>query len=155
MDVVTETFTLLLSAVPKLTGVARPGVGALEVADEGVLKLLPVVDPSSREVLEPRSCQVCEVQRDVLDDEEVVGRPSIATGEAVVLEPYARVGLAVVLGHRGRGTVACRRCHGVHVQTEGPRTTGVRCRAPASIFVAVVATAAPLVVSFVGSAPTV
>jgi hypothetical protein len=55
-NVVTETLTLLLPAMAKSTRIARPHVVTLEVPYEGVPEMVPVVDPPSREVLEPGMC---------------------------------------------------------------------------------------------------
>jgi hypothetical protein len=61
------------------------GVGALEVADEDSAQVCPVVDLAAGQVLEPRPRGVAEVERQILDDEEVVCRPARVTRESVVL----------------------------------------------------------------------
>jgi hypothetical protein len=60
-NVITEILALLLPAMAKFAHIARPHVGTLEVPYEGVLELGPVVEPPSREVLEPGTCLVGEV----------------------------------------------------------------------------------------------
>jgi hypothetical protein len=104
-NVVTVTLALLLPAMAKFTRVAKPRVGTLEVPYDGVPKLGPVVDPPSRVVLEPGTCRVGEVQRDAFDDEQIVGRSIVVAGKVIVLKPYARVGLPVVLCDSGQGTI--------------------------------------------------
>jgi hypothetical protein len=104
--VVTETLTLLLLAMAKFAGVARPGVGALEVPYEGVSELSLVVDLHLGEALEPGKCQVGKVQQDALDDEHIACRPAVVAGEAVVLKPKARVGLSIILCDGGRSTIS-------------------------------------------------
>jgi hypothetical protein len=52
-------------------------------------------------VLEPCPRGVAEVERQVLDDEEIVRRSPGVAGESVVLKPHAGVGLPVVPGYVG------------------------------------------------------
>jgi hypothetical protein len=52
----TETLALLLQAMAKFARIAGSRIGALEVSYEGILELGPIVDPPSREVLEPGTC---------------------------------------------------------------------------------------------------
>jgi hypothetical protein len=51
----------------------------------------PVIDLVARQVLEPRACGIAEVERQVLDDEQVIGRSPGVARESVVLEPYTGV----------------------------------------------------------------
>jgi hypothetical protein len=60
---------------------------------EGIPKLGPIIDPPLREVLEPGTCQVGKVQWDALDDEQITGCAAVVAGNAIVLKPYALVGL--------------------------------------------------------------
>jgi hypothetical protein len=100
--VLAETLPRLLLAVAQLPLLAGARVRALKVSDEDSVEVGPVVDIVARQVLELRARGVTEVKRQVLDDEEVVGRsPSVAC-EPVVLEPYAGVGVPIVSRHIGR-----------------------------------------------------
>jgi hypothetical protein len=76
---------------------------ALEVADEDSTQVSPVIDLVARQVLEPCACRVTEVERQILNDEEVIGRSTSMACEPVVLEPYAGVGVPIVSRHIGRG----------------------------------------------------
>jgi hypothetical protein len=104
VNLVIETLTLLLPAMTKFTHIAMPRVGTLEVPYEGIPEMGPVVDPPSREVLDPGMCRVGEVQRDAFDNEQIIDRAAAVAGEAVVLKPYTWVGLpsyfAIVFGAR-------------------------------------------------------
>jgi hypothetical protein len=63
-------------------------------------------------VLEPSARGVAEVERQVLDDEEVVGHfPGMAC-EPLILEPYAGVGILVVSWYIGRSPEARRKRRG-------------------------------------------
>jgi hypothetical protein len=61
----------------------------------------PVVDLVARKVVEPRACGVAEVERQVLDHEEIVGHSTGVAREPVVLEPYAGLGVPIVPWHIG------------------------------------------------------
>jgi hypothetical protein len=50
------------------------------------------MDAIHRETLEPCLGTLCEVERQVLYDEEVVICPACSTGETEVLQPHDRVG---------------------------------------------------------------
>jgi hypothetical protein len=75
--VVAETLALLLSVMAKFARVAGPRVDALVVTYEGIPELGPTVDPPSREVLEPGTRRVSEVQWDALNDEQIVVAPPL------------------------------------------------------------------------------
>jgi hypothetical protein len=60
------------------------------------------MDLAGRQVLEPRTRRVGEVQGEVADDDLVTGGPAQLARKAVVVEPYAGVCFPVVLGD-GRG----------------------------------------------------
>jgi hypothetical protein len=77
-----------------------------------------------------------------LDDEQIISCADVVAGKAIVLKPYARVGLPIVLRGGGRSTILswglqrgrwCRK----------PADLRVRCRAPASILTDVVAAPVP------------
>jgi hypothetical protein len=67
------------------------------VPDEDGAEISLVADATELELLKPSPGQARQKQRKVLDDEVIVGSPG-PHGEAVVLEPMVRVGLAIVLG---------------------------------------------------------
>jgi hypothetical protein len=142
-NVVKETLTLILLAMAKFARIARPRVGTLEVPYEGMPELVPVVDPPSREVLEPGTCRVGEVQWDALDDEQIVGRAAIVAGEAIVFKSYTWVGLLAVLHDGGGGAIPSLGIRSENAGAEGLRTSGVRRRALAPVLTVVVAAPTP------------
>jgi hypothetical protein len=75
-----------------------------------------------------------EVQRDAFYDEQIAGRAAVVAGKAIILEPYARVGLRIVVRDGGRSTISSggRWCL-------KPADPGVRRRTPAPILTGVVA----------------
>jgi hypothetical protein len=79
-----------------------------------------------RQVLEPRARGIAEVERQVLDDEEVVGRSPGVACELVVLEPYVGVGVPIVSRHIGQSQVARRKFHVTDALDKGPRTSLVQ-----------------------------
>jgi hypothetical protein len=64
------------------------------------------LDLVAAQVLEPRACGIAEVERQVLDHEEIVNRSSSMARKSVVLEPYAGIGVLVVSWHIGWGPEA-------------------------------------------------
>jgi hypothetical protein len=77
-------------------------------------------------MLEPRACGVTKVEQQVLDHEEVVGRPASVARESVVLEPYTGVVspsyLGMLVGARKReGNFASRM---LRPKARGPRWFG-------------------------------
>jgi hypothetical protein len=104
--VLAKTLPQLLLAVTQLPLLAGVHVRALEVADEDPTQVGPVVDLVVWQVLEPCICIVAEVERQVLDHEEIVGRPTGVAREPVVLEPYTGVGVPIVSRHVGRSPKA-------------------------------------------------
>ena len=66
------------------------------------------MDAVCGEVLEPRSGAFCEVERKVLDDEDVIIRPSCSKGKAEVYQPYSGVGVLGVFGIVRRCAEPCR-----------------------------------------------
>jgi hypothetical protein len=101
-------------------------VRALKVADEDSAQVSPVVNLVPRQVLEPCARGIAEVERQVLDDEEVVGRSPGMACEPVVLEPYAGVGVPIVSWHIGRSPEARRKRHVVDALAKSPRTSLVQ-----------------------------
>jgi hypothetical protein len=73
-DVLAQALSRLLLAVAQLPLLARARVRALEVLDKNSAQVGPAIDLVAWQVLEPRTCRVTEVERQVLDDEEVVRR---------------------------------------------------------------------------------
>jgi hypothetical protein len=84
------------------------------------------VDLVPRQVLKPSACGVAEVERQVLDDEKVVGcSPGVAC-KPVVLEPYAGVSVPVVSWDIGRSPEARRKFRVADALAKGPWTLLVR-----------------------------
>jgi hypothetical protein len=98
---VPERLARLLGACAQIPGVPRAHVCALEVPHEGADQVVPVVDLAGRQVLEPRPRRVCEVQRQVADDDLVGGGPAQLARQAIVVESHTRVRLPRVLIDRG------------------------------------------------------
>jgi hypothetical protein len=96
----------LLFAVAQLPLLARAHVRAFEVADKNTMQVRPVLDLVARQMLEPRACGVAEVERQILDHEEIVSHPTGVAHEPVVLEPHTGVGVPVVSRYVGRGLEA-------------------------------------------------
>jgi hypothetical protein len=78
------------------------------------------MDLVARQMLEPRTCRVAEVERQVLDHEEIVGRPTGVAREPVVLEPYTGVGVPVVSRHVGRSPEARGELHVTDAPAKSP-----------------------------------
>jgi hypothetical protein len=74
-------------------------------------------------VLEPCPRGVTKVERQVLDDEEIVCRSPGMARESVVLEPYAGVSVPGVPWHVGRGTKAQRELHVADAPAKGSWTS--------------------------------
>ena len=68
-DEVSEGLIGLLPASPEVPGVPRAHVSALEVPDEDLDEVGPVVDHAVRKVLEPCSSCIGQMQWEVADDE--------------------------------------------------------------------------------------
>lgn len=73
-------------------------VHALEITNESLLEVSPVVDDVARQVLEPCPCPLYEVNGQELDDQGIVLGSFHMAGEAVVFQPNTRVGHPVVFG---------------------------------------------------------
>jgi hypothetical protein len=69
---------------------------------------------------------VAEVERQILDDEEVVCRSPGVASESVVLEPYAGVGVPVVPRYVSRSADARMELRVTDALTKGPWTPLVR-----------------------------
>jgi hypothetical protein len=70
---VPERLAGLLGAGAQVPGVPRVYVRALEVANERVDKVVPIVDLAGRQVLKPRPRRVGDVLGEVADDDFVAG----------------------------------------------------------------------------------
>jgi hypothetical protein len=115
-----------LLAVAQLPLLAGAHVCALKVGDKDLTQVGPVVDLVRRQVLEPSARGVAEVERHVLDGEEVVGHSPGVACELVVLEPYAGVGVPVVSWYIGRSPEVRRKFCVADALTKarGPRWFG-------------------------------
>ena len=78
-DEVSEGLIGLLSAAPEVPGVPRVHICALEVPDEDLDQVGPVVDHALREVLEPCSGRIGQVEWQVADDEQIIVRSAQLT----------------------------------------------------------------------------
>jgi hypothetical protein len=96
-DVISRRFLLLLSATLQIPRIAGSHVCALKVVGEDLLEIVPTIDRVSRQVIEPSSERVGQVDVEEMDDEEVIVHPTHPTREAVVLQPDIGIGLAVIL----------------------------------------------------------
>jgi hypothetical protein len=97
LDAILQGFPLHLSATVQIPRIARPHVCALKVAGEDLLEILPTIDRVSRQVIVPSSGRLGQVDGEELDDEEAIVCPTCPAHEAVVLQPYAGIGLAIIL----------------------------------------------------------
>jgi len=73
-DEVSKGLIGLLPVAPEVPGVPRVHICALEVPDEDLDHVGPVVDHALREMLEPGPGRIGQVQWKVADDEEVIVR---------------------------------------------------------------------------------
>jgi hypothetical protein len=80
------------------------------------------LDLVAGQVLEPRARGVAEVERQILDHEEIISRPTGVACELVVLEPYAGVGIPIVPRYVGRGPEAREELRITDAPAEGPWT---------------------------------
>jgi hypothetical protein len=105
----------------------------------------PNADLVVGQVLEPCLRGIHEVERQVLDDEEVVCRPPRGR-KPVVLEPHAGVGVLVIPADIGRSSETRGEPHTPHALVKSSRTPLVQRLAAATVVVAVIASSAPSVV---------
>lgn len=90
-NVIPEAFPILLGAPLKVPGALGALVGALEVLDEGLPEVDPVVDGAGWQMFEPGPRSLRKVDGEELDDEVVVLDPHHAAREAVVFQPYTGI----------------------------------------------------------------
>ena len=69
-----ERLVWLLATTLEVPGVLRAHVCALEITDEDLYQVTPVVDLQGREVFELGSRRVSQEQGEVADDEQVIVR---------------------------------------------------------------------------------
>jgi hypothetical protein len=118
----------LLGACVQVPGVPRAHACALEVPHEGADQVIPVVDLTSWQVLEPHPGGVSEVQRQVADNDLVGGGSTQLARLAIVVEPYTGVRLPCVLVDR-RGLVeALREARRADLPAEHAGPRGLRGR---------------------------
>jgi hypothetical protein len=81
------------------------------------------VDPTGRQVLEPRLSRVREVHWQVADDDLVGGGAAQLARQVIIIEPYSRVRLPCVLVDRGGLVEALRKSRYEDLPAEhaGPR----------------------------------
>jgi hypothetical protein len=117
----------------------------LKVAGEDLLKILPAIDQVSGQVNKP--CPSCVINGEKLDDEEVVIHLTRLAGKAVVLQPNARIGFAVILDDVVWRLKALREAHVSHIALEhlGPRPFGAEAVPFSNIVLAAVLGTRPLI----------
>jgi hypothetical protein len=71
-------------------------VGALEIASKDLLKVVPTIDGVSQKMVQPGHGRFSQIYREELDNEQIIDCPSRSTREAIILQPDAGVGFAVV-----------------------------------------------------------
>ena len=72
LDEVSERLVRLLVTTLEVLGVLGAHVCALEIPDEDLYQVAPVVELQGSEVFEPGSCRVLQEQGEVADDEQVI-----------------------------------------------------------------------------------
>jgi hypothetical protein len=75
-DVIPEGFTRFLLAAPEVPRVAGAHIGPLEISLKHPHEIIPVVDLSRWEILEPGSGGVGEEQGELSNNDPVVGGPA-------------------------------------------------------------------------------
>jgi hypothetical protein len=96
LDLISEGFTRFLLAAFQVPRVTRMHVGALEVTGEDISKILPAIDVVSWQMIWPGPSGIGQVDREELDDEEVIVWTTRSAREAVVLQLDTRVSFAIV-----------------------------------------------------------
>jgi hypothetical protein len=127
---------LVALEVPRIP---RMFVRALKISHEDLTQVRPVADLICRKMLEPGLHRVREVEGEVTDDKIIPLRHTGLAGEAVVVEPKARIRLLGVFGDVVGRTVPLRYVRTADVDAENPGARGLW--AHIAVLVAVVATA--------------
>jgi hypothetical protein len=123
---------------------------AIKVAGEDLLEILPTIDRVSRKVIEPSSGCVSQVNREELDDEEVIVRPTRLAREAVVLQPNIGICVAIILDDVVGHTEMPREARIMHVAPERFRSWPLRAKAAPFLIAAPATTLIACVVLGVG-----
>jgi hypothetical protein len=118
----------LLGARSQVPGVPEAHVCALEVPHECANQVIPVVDLTGQQMLEPCPSRVREVQRKVTDDHFISGGTSQLARQAIVVQPYTRARLPLVLVGRGGLAEALREAPCAHLSAERTGPRGLRRR---------------------------
>jgi hypothetical protein len=142
---VPERLSGLLGACAQILGVSRAHICALEVPHEGADQIVLVVNLAGRQVLEPCSRRVGEVQWQVADDDLVGGGSTQLACQAVVIEPHAGVRHPRVLVDRRGLAEALRKARRADLPAEHTGSRWLRCRR--AILSAVIAPTPPGVVA--------
>jgi hypothetical protein len=95
-NIILEGVTQLLPATLQILGVVGLHVCALEVASEDLLEILLAINHVSRQVVQPSSSPIGQVNGEELDDEEVIIHPACPARDVLVLQPNARVCLTIL-----------------------------------------------------------
>jgi hypothetical protein len=96
-NVILKGLARLMSTTLHIPRVAWPRVCALEVASEDLLEIIPAINQISGQVIEPGPDCVSQVNREKLDDEDVVIHPTHPARKAVIFQPNAGVGFAIII----------------------------------------------------------
>jgi hypothetical protein len=83
--VIPQGLPLFLSTTHQILGVARPHVHALEIPSKDLLEIPLAIDGVSRQVIQPGSGCVSQVDGEELNDKQIAIRPACPAREAVVL----------------------------------------------------------------------
>ena len=86
-DVVPQRLVGLLSTPSEVPRVLGTHIRALEVAQEGLDKVRPVVDLIGGKMLEPCARGIRKVQRKVANDDGIISRAAQLACQVVVIEP--------------------------------------------------------------------
>ena len=81
-------------------------IGPLEIPDEDLLEVCPVMDAVRWEEFEPCSNMLPHVDGEVLNDEVVIIHSSSSARELEVFEPYTGIRLPNIFGDVGRWSEA-------------------------------------------------
>ena len=100
-----EGFSSLLSVVLEVPWVPRALVCALEVSQEDLLQVRPILDSVGREVFKPCSCRIDQEQWKVADNEITIIHTTGLVGKPIILEPKSGVRLPRVLWDVGLWSV--------------------------------------------------
>jgi hypothetical protein len=96
-NVILKGLARLMSTTLHIPRVAWPRVCALEVASEDLLEIVPAINQISGQVIEPSPDCVSQVNREKLDDEDVVIHPTHPARKAVIFQPNIGVGFAIII----------------------------------------------------------